>query len=245
MSLARVTRCPSARVPVSRPARTTLAALLLGSTLAGCAPLLVGGAVLGGGLVATDRRTTGIQLEDESIELRASARVRELATLGRVTVTSYNRMVLLTGEVPGAAEKLAVEQAVAKVENVKSVLNELGVGPNSPLGSRTTDTFIEGKVKATLVDAKDVQANAYKVVAERGIVYLMGRVTEREAERGTELARSVKGVEKVVRAFELMSEQELAELGRSATAAPPAPAPAGSAPAPQLAPMPAPTPVTK
>lgn len=234
-----------------RFARTTLVALMLGSTLAGCAPLLVGGAVLGGGLVATDRRTTGIQLEDESIELRASARVRELATLGRVTVTSYNRMVLLTGEVPGAAEKQAVEQAVMKVENVKSVLNELGVGPNSPLGSRTTDTFIEGKVKATLVDAKDVQANAYKVVAERGIVYLMGRVTEREAERGTELARSVKGVEKVVRAFELMSEQELANLSRSAaapTAAPPVSSPQPtpvSVAAPQLAPMPAPTPVTK
>ena len=225
----------------SSPARTTVAVLLLAGTLAGCAPLLVGGVVLGGGLVATDRRTTGIQLEDESIELRASARVRELATLGRVTVTSYNRMVLLTGEVPGAAEKQAVAQAVAKVENVKSVLNELGVGPNSPLGSRATDTFIEGKLKATLVDAKDVQANAFKVVAERGIVYLMGRVTEREAERGTELARSVKGVEKVVRAFEVMSERELANLGRPGNA-PSAPV---SAPAPQLAPMPAPTPLTK
>ena len=151
MSLARSTRL-ARFVRLARPVRTTLAAVLLGSTLAGCAPLLVGGAVLGGGLVVTDRRTTGIQLEDESIELRASNRVRELATLGRVTVTSYNRMVLLTGEVPGAAEKQAVERAVAKVENVKSVLNELGVGPNSPLGSRTTDAFIEGKVKATLVD---------------------------------------------------------------------------------------------
>ena len=235
----------------SRPTRTALVVLLLGGTLAGCAPLLVGGAVLGGGLVATDRRTTGIQLEDESIELRASARVRELATLGRVTVTSYNRMVLLTGEVPGAAEKQAVEQAVLKVENVKSVLNELGVGANSPLRSRTTDTFIESKVKATLLDAKDVQANAYKVVAERGIVYLMGRVTEREAERGTELARSVKGVEKVVRAFEVMTERELANLSRGAaapTAAPPVSSPSPtpvSAPAPQLGPMSAPTPVTK
>lgn len=240
MSLARVTCSTRA---ANRVLCTTLVALLLGSTLAGCAPLLVGGAVLGSGLVFTDRRTTGIQLEDESIELRAAARVRELATLGRVTLTSYNRMVLITGEVPGAAEKLAVGQAVAKVENVKSVLNELGVGANSPLGSRATDTFIEGKVKATLVDAKDVQANAYKVVSERGVVYLMGRVTEREAARGTELARAVKGVEKVVRAFELMSEQELANLGRNA-AATPAPAPV-SAPAPPLAPMPAPTPLTR
>ncbi len=242
MSLARNSVRRYSRVSrASFPARTALAALLLASAVSGCAPLLVGGAVLGGGMVATDRRTTGIQVEDESIELRAAARVRELATLGRVTVTSYNRMVLLTGEVPGAAEKQAVEQAVAKVENVKSVLNELGVGPNSPLGSRTTDAFIEGKVKATLVDAKDVQANAYKVVAERGIVYLMGRVTEREAERGTELARSVKGVEKVVRAFELMTERELANLGRTGSA----PSTTTSAPAPQLAPMPAPTPVTK
>lgn len=237
--------------------------VLAGSLLAGCAPLIVGGAVVGGGLVATDRRTTGIQLEDESIEFRAAARVRELATLGRVNVTSYNRTVLITGEVPGAAEKQAVERAVAQVENVKAVLNELGVGPNSPLGSRTTDTFIASKVKATLIDAKDVQANAYKVVVERGIVYLMGRVTEREAARGTELARAVSGVEKVVRAFEVISEQELANIGRGTTPAPaPAPVstavpaaaapaasgPAGpvSAPAPQLAPMPAPSPgVTK
>jgi osmotically-inducible protein OsmY len=234
-------------------ARTTLAALLAGATLAGCAPLLVGGAVVGGGLVVTDRRTTGIQLEDEGIESRANARVRELATLGRVNVTSYNRMVLITGEVPGAAEKQAVEQAVAKVENVRSVLNELGIGPNSPLGSRTTDTFIASKVKATFIDAKDIQANAYKVVVERGIVYLMGRVTAREADRGTELARAVNGVEKVVRAFEMLTEQELANLGptaqpvtakKPAEAAPAPPAPV-SAPAPQQAPMPAPTPVTK
>lgn len=207
--------------------RMSLVLLVAGTTLAGCAPLLVGGAVVGGGLVATDRRTTGIQLEDEGIEFRATARVRELATLGRVKISSYNRTVLITGEVPGAAEKQAVEQAVAKVENVRAVLNELGIGPNSPLGSRTTDTFIAGKVKATLVDAKDVQANAYQVVVERGIVYLMGRVTAREADRGTELARSVKGVEKVVRAFEMMTEEELARLGSSGR---PAAAPAASAP---------------
>ena len=94
---ARFARSRYARARYASPVRTAVAALLLAGTLGGCAPLLVGGAVLGGGLVATDRRTTGIQLEDESIELRASARVRELATLGRVTVTSYNRMVLLTG----------------------------------------------------------------------------------------------------------------------------------------------------
>jgi osmotically-inducible protein OsmY len=215
---------------MNRSTRIAAAALLLSGALAGCAPLLVGGAMVGGGLVATDRRTTGIQIEDEGIERRAIDRIRELATLGHVNVTSYNRVVLITGEVPGEAEKAAVGAAVAKVENVKSVLNELGIGPNSSTGSRTTDTFINGKVKATMVDAKDVQANAYKVVVERAVVYLMGRVTEREAARGAELARSVKDVQKVVRVFEVLTEDELANLGRT-TAAPVStgtPVPAGA-----------------
>ncbi len=207
------------------PAALALAGLVAGLT-AGCAPLIVGGAVIGSGLVATDRRTTGTQLEDEGIEFKAAARVRELATLGQVSLTSYNRMVLITGEVPGDAEKAAVEKAVAKVENVRSVVNELVIAANSPIGSRTRDTYLATKVKATLVDAKDVQANAYKVVAERSVIYLMGRVTEREAARGAELASSVSGVEKVVRVFEILSEQELATLGRPA----PAPQPAASAP---------------
>ena len=213
---------------------TSVAAVaLLGSALAGCAPLLVGGAVVGGSLIATDRRTPGIQLEDEGIETRASSRVRELATLGNVTVTSYNRSVLLTGEVPGAAERAAVEQAVAKVENVKAVINELGIGASSSLGSRSTDVFLASKVKATLVDAKDVHANAYKVVVERAVVYLMGRVTEREAVRGTELARSASGVQKVVRVLEILTEQELAALGSARSAATPSPASApGSVPPP-------------
>lgn len=236
-------------------ARWTLsaaAAATLCGALAGCAPLLVGGAVVGGGLIVTDRRTPGIQLEDEGIESRARTRVRELATLGNVSITSYNRTVLLTGEVPGAAEKTAVEQAVAKVENVRTVVNELGVGPSSSIGSRSTDVFLSSKVKATLVDAKDVHANAYKVVVERAVVYMMGRVTEREAARGVDLARSVSGVQKVVRVFELLTEQELAALGSGRPAAPvaatpatsPAPAPAPvQAPAPPAVPMPAPTPL--
>lgn len=228
---------------VPRTARWTLgaaAAALLCGALAGCAPLIVGGAVVGGGLIATDRRTAGIQLEDEGIERRAMSRVRELATLGNVNVTSYNRTVLLTGEVPGAAEKAAVEQAVARVENVKGVVNELGVGPSSSLGSRSTDVFLASKVKATLLDAKDVQANAFKVVVERAEVYLLGRVTEREAARATELARAVSGVQKVVRVMEILTEQELAALS-SATR--PAAAATGAAPAATGASAPATAPV--
>ena len=199
-----------------------LALAVLAAALAGCAPLLIGGAMVGSGLVITDRRTTGIQVEDQSIELKAAARVRELATLGRVDAVSYNRIVLLTGEVPAAADRAAVERAVAAVENVRSVVNELTLGDKPSLVARSSDTVLATKVKATLVDAKDVQANAYKVVAERGVIYLMGRVTEREAQRGSEIARSVSGVQKVVRVFEILTEAELAGLGSAPT---PAPAP--------------------
>lgn len=190
-------------------AAAALAAVLAGG-LSACAPLIVGGAMVGGGLVATDRRTAGIQLEDESIELRAASRIRELATFGQVSVTSYNRLVLLTGEVPGANERAQVEQAVARVENVRGVVNELVIAPNSSLSSRTADNGIAAKVKLTLVDAKDVHANAYKVVADRRVVYLMGRVTEREANRGAELASQVSGVEKVVKVFDIVNEKDLA-----------------------------------
>ncbi len=206
---------PAFRMPAPRhSALLRLAAvLLLAASAAACAPLLVGGAVIGGGLVATDRRTTGTQVEDQAIELKAASRVRALATLGHVNVVSYNRVLLITGEVPGDKERADVEAAVAAVENVKTVVNELAVLGNSSMGSRSNDALLGAKVKATLVDAKDVQAHAYKVVTERGNIYLMGRVTEREAARGTDLARSVAGVQKVVRVFEILSEQELAALG--------------------------------
>jgi osmotically-inducible protein OsmY len=195
----------------------TLAALLLAASAAGCAPLLVGGAVISGGLMATDRRTTGTQVEDQSIELKAASRVREMATLGHINAVSYNRVVLLTGEVPSEKAKADVAATVARIENVKTVINELGVLGNTSVGSRSNDAVLGAKVKATLVDAKDVQSNAFKVVAERGVIYLMGRVTEREATRAADIARSVSGVQKVVRVVEVLSERELAELGQATT----------------------------
>jgi osmotically-inducible protein OsmY len=127
---------------------TLAAAALLGTSLSGCAPLIIGGAA-GTVLVATDRRTAGIQLEDQGIEFRAAARVRELATLGQISVNSYNRAVLITGEVPSAAERTRVEEAVARVENVRGVVNELVVAGNSSLSSRSADTVLATKVKAT------------------------------------------------------------------------------------------------
>lgn len=177
-----------------------------------CVPLMVGGAVVGT-LVATDRRTSGAQLEDEGIDLRSANRIREaLGDRAHVNINSYNRQVLLTGEVPTAQDKQNVEQIVSKVANVRSIVNEIAVLGNSTLGQRSSDSLLTAKVKAGLVDAKDLFAGAFKVVTERGTTYLMGRVSQREADRATEVARGVGGVQKVVRIFEIISEDELKSL---------------------------------
>lgn len=208
-----MTQRPSSSI--RRPGRVYL--LLAGAVallqLAACAPLVVGGAMVGGTMMYADRRTTGAQVEDQVIEVKATRRVGELlGDRAHVNVTSYNRTVLLTGEVPTEADRAAVEQAVQGIENVRSTVNELVEGLPSSISSRSNDSFLTTKVKATFVDAKDLQANAIKVVTERGAVYLMGRVTEREANRAADLARTVSGVRKVVRVFEIISEAELADL---------------------------------
>ena len=192
----------------------TLAAGAVLSSLSACAPLMVGGAVMGG-LVAIDRRTAGIQLEDEGIELRTAQGLRQnLSASAHVNVTSYNRMVLLTGEVGSAADKERAERLAKSQENVSSVVNDLAIEPASSLTQRSKDVIITGQVKALLVDAKDLQSSAFKVVTERGVVYLMGRVTNREAQRASEIARStsIGGVVKVVRVFEIISEEELKRI---------------------------------
>ncbi len=187
--------------------------LVLGSlvgVLGGCAAVVVGGMIAGTVMVASDRRTSGSQLNDEGIEIRAKNRLKEkFGERGNFSVTSYNGRVLLTGEVAGNSDKLAAEQLVFQVENVKLVVNELTVaGSTSTLQERTNDTLITSRVKTSLIEAKDLQSNAFKVVTERGVVYLMGRVTQREADRSTDIARSTSGVVKVVRSFEFISEDE-------------------------------------
>jgi osmotically-inducible protein OsmY len=198
---------------ISARRAAALAAALAATTLLGaCAPLLLGGAVAGTALMVTDRRTSGTQVEDQTIELKAMTRVREtVGDRGHVNATSYSRLVLLTGEVPNEADKAAVEQAVGRIENVRAIVNELAVMGSASLTSRSNDTILTSKVKASFVDAKDVFANAFKVTTERGTVYLMGRVTEREANRASDIARGVSGVQKVVRVFEVISEAELAD----------------------------------
>jgi len=191
-----------------RLATLTLAATLSGLMLTACAPLIVGGAALGA-LVASDRRTSGTQIEDESIELRAASRLREaFGERAHINVTSYNRLVLLTGEVPSEQVKQQAEQIASRVENVRSIVNELAVTGVTTLTQRSADALITGQVKASLVDAADLQVTAFKVLTERGTVYLLGLVTQREAERATQIARGVRGVQRVVRVFEVISEEE-------------------------------------
>jgi osmotically-inducible protein OsmY len=199
----------------STPRLVTLgvSVLILSAGLSACAPLLLGGAAVGGALMVSDRRTSGTQLEDEGIQIKASNRLKDkLGDRAHLSVASYNRVALVTGEVATEGDRATVDGVVAGVENVRSVVNEAAVAGNSSLTSRSNDLIIGSKVKATLVDAADVQANAFKVVVERGVVYLMGRVTEREAARAVELARSVSGVQKVVRVFEVLTEDELKAL---------------------------------
>ena len=200
---------------VKRQSRNVLLAVLAGaSLLAGCAPLMVGG-VVATGVVATDRRTAGSQVEDEGIELKvASAINKELGDRVHLNVTSYNRRVLLTGEVRSEADRERATALARSQENVKDVVNDLAIAAPSSLTQRTKDTVTSGQVKAAFIDAKDLQSNAVKVVTERGIVYLMGRVTPREAQRATDITRGIGGVAKVVRVFEEISEEELKRLSQ-------------------------------
>jgi osmotically-inducible protein OsmY len=183
--------------------------------------------VAGTAMVASDRRTSGAQLEDESIELRAQSRIRDnLGERVHVNVTSFNRQVLLTGEVTAEKDRQAVLQLVERIENVKAVVNELAVMPLSNLSERSNDLLIVAKVKASFIDSRDLFASAFKVVTERGTVYLMGRVTQREATRAVEIARGVSGVQKIIRVFEIITEEELKTLQPQ-----PANEPAAAAPA--------------
>lgn len=192
--------------------RPVAAAVLLGTlavSLQGCMGLAVGGAVMGT-LAATDRRTLGAQTEDKAIVLKGENRVRNLVgSAGHVNVSSFNRKVLLTGEVRNQQMKEAVAREVAAIEGVQGIFNELEIGGVSSLTARSTDALLTGKIKASLVDAQDVYANSVKVVSERGIVYLMGRVSMRESKRAAEIAAGVSGVYKVVKLFEIIDESEL------------------------------------
>lgn len=185
-----------------------MAAVLASTTLSACAPVIVGGAVAGT-LAASDRRTFGAQTEDKAIVMKAEVKMRNVVDkYSHINVNSFNRRVLITGEVPDEATKARVEQEVRGVEGVVNVTNELELGPPASYTSRSNDTLITSKVKLSLADAKDISANSFKVITERGAVFLMGRVTQREGAQATDIARGVSGVTKVVKVFEYISEEE-------------------------------------
>jgi len=196
----------------TRYMKATGLVMLMSLGLSACAPVMLAG-FAGTAMVASDRRTSGTQLEDETIELRGSARIRDaLGERAHVNITSYNRQVLLSGEVATERDKQIVEGLLEKLENVKSVVNELSIMQPASLSSRSNDLLLSAKVKASLVDSRDLFANAFKVVTERGTVYVMGRVTQREATSATNVIRNVNGVNKVVRLFDIISEEELRNL---------------------------------
>lgn len=193
-----------------RSASRWAAGLMVVGSLSGCAPLVLGTAA-GGAFMATDRRTSGTQVEDQTIELKAGNRLRDVVSeKGHVNANAYNRLLLLTGEVPTEAERAAAEQAVQGIENLNGVINEIAVMPASSISTRGNDIVLATKVRATLVDAPDLVSNAYKVVVERGEVYMMGLVTEREARYSSELIATIKGVRRVVKVFQIVTEDELA-----------------------------------
>lgn len=222
-----MTAAIKARIQPAYSRRRLIAALGVGVvaiSLSACAPLLVGGAVVGGGMAATDRRTIGMQIEDQRIRIVSNNSIRDnFGDRVNVNVHAYNRRVLLTGQVPDQATRERVARVIAAVPNVRSVVNEVSVDPMSSLSTRSSDVLLATRVKAAYVEAKDLFANSIRVTVDTGVVYLMGRVTQREANRAADIASRVSGVRRVITVFEVITEEELQQMVRQ-------PAETGSSP---------------
>jgi osmotically-inducible protein OsmY len=181
---------------------TLILAVALSTQLTACVPVIVGGAAVGGSMAA-DRRTSGTYIEDQAIELKASKAIADsLKEKVHANVTSFNRQLLITGEVSDEANKKKAESLVKPIENVLSIHNYLVIGANSSISTRTNDAYITSKVKANFIKENKFSANYVKVVTESGTVYLLGLVTHKEADDAVEIARSIGGVKTVVKVFE-------------------------------------------
>jgi len=213
-------------------ARTTLTigfAASLCASLQGCF-LALAGAAGGTALVATDRRTVGSQTEDREIQVKALADLgKQLPDSAHVNVAVFNQRVLLTGEVPDEASKQKAETIVRAVTNVESIVNELAVQSASSFSSRANDSYLEGRVKAELIAYKDISANNFKVVSERGTVYLMGLVTPQEGNIAADATSKVMGVAQVVKCYQYINPGQTA-VANAAAASAPAAAPAADEP---------------
>ena len=195
-----------------RPLSRVMLCTMLAVSLQGCFELAVGTALVGT-LAAVDRRTLGAQTDDKTLPIKAANRLSDNLQEGhRINVNAFNRKVLLTGEVKDEAMRQQAEHLVAQIDGVEMVYNELAIDFIAGIGTRSNDTLLTTKVKASLIDAKDLQSNAIKVVTERGVVYLMGVVTERESTRAAEIAAGVSGVAKVVKLFDTITEEQLARM---------------------------------
>lgn len=195
----------------SKRLTTLICIALLGSAgLTACVPLVMGGAAVMTTNVALDRRTAGAQVDDQAIQLKARNSISEaLSDQAHVSINSYNRRVLLTGEVPNEAERQKAAQLTKEVENVREVFNELVIAPASTYSERTQDTWVTSKVRTEILRTDNLPSKSMQVTTERGVVYLQGLVTPREAQLATDNVRSISGVDKVVRIFEIISEEEL------------------------------------
>lgn len=181
-----------------------IAALVLSTQISACVPVVVGGAAAGGAMAA-DRRTSGIYIEDENIELKANKLVYDALTEeSHVNVTSFKGNVLITGEVPDEAAKTKAGEVILGIENVRSITNELTIGPKTSVSSRANDSLLTSKVKTKFLTENRFKANHVKVVTENSVVYLMGYVTQKEAEDAAEIASNTGGVSRVVKVFEYM-----------------------------------------
>ena len=174
--------------------------------VSGCVPMIVAAGVGGATLVATDRRSVGAQADDEAIELKIANEIAaRYGETVHVNATSYSGIVLLTGEVPDQAAYASIGNIAASTDRVRSVHNDLAIGPLTPLSARSNDTFITSKVKARFVEANKFAANHVKVVTERGVVYLMGSVRRDEADAAARIASTTQGVVRVIRVFEYLN----------------------------------------
>jgi osmotically-inducible protein OsmY len=185
---------------------------VLASSLSGCIGLVLTGAAVGV-MAVTDRRTIGAQTEDQGIEFKASEAIRtKVNNPGGISVTSFNRKVLLSGQVLDEQARRDAEALVSKTDNVKGVFNELAVSGRASFGTNTLDATVTTKVKASFLEASDLSSNVFKVVTESGVVYLMGITTQKEGARAADLASRVSGATKVVTLFEYVTEEELAKI---------------------------------
>ena len=193
-------------------------AILISSFLSGCGVLAVGGVVAGASVMA-DRRTPAVQAIDKGIELEAgNALAKRYGDNAHINVTSFNQKVLLTGEAKDADIKGQAGAFVKAMKNVRSVFNELTIGPNSTYTARANDSFLESKIKTQMIFTDKLPSNSMAIVAEGASVYLMGILTQNEAAIAKKVASNADGVKDVYAYFDIISEAEKTRLEKQGKA---------------------------